>query len=126
MAEAPGEVAARLFRRQSGRAVAILARALGDLDVAEDAVQDAYAVALARWPADGVPDDPAAWVLTVARNAALDRLRRDRTYAQKLAALAVIDEALTAVETGMSISGGPFVSGSGGGDPTPSGTRRTR
>jgi RNA polymerase sigma-70 factor, ECF subfamily len=89
-ADAPGEVAARLFRRQSGRAVAILARALGDLDLAEDAVQDAYAVALARWPADGVPDDPGAWVLTVARNAALDRLRRDRTYAEKLAALAAL------------------------------------
>ena len=90
MHEAPGEVAARLFRRQSGRAVAILARALGDLDLAEDAVQDAYAVALVRWPEDGVPDDPAAWVLTVARNAALDRLRRDRTYAEKLAALAAL------------------------------------
>jgi RNA polymerase sigma-70 factor (ECF subfamily) len=90
MAETPGEVAARLFRRQSGRAVAILARAVGDLDLAEDAVQDAYAVALARWPVEGVPDDPAAWVLTVARNAALDRLRRDQTYARKLAALAAL------------------------------------
>jgi RNA polymerase sigma-70 factor (ECF subfamily) len=58
--------------------VAALIRAIGDWDVAEEAVQDAFVTALARWPADGVPRDPAAWIVTVARNRAIDRLRRSR------------------------------------------------
>ncbi len=73
----------RLFRRESGQAVATLIRVLGDFDSAEDAVQDAFAVALERWPADGVPRNPAAWITRVSRNAAIDRLRRDRTLADK-------------------------------------------
>ena len=56
------ETAARLFREESGRSVAILIRILGDVDLAEDAVQDAYAAALDRWPRTGTPDDPAAWI----------------------------------------------------------------
>ena len=67
----------RLFRRESAQAVAALARALGDLDRAEEAVQDAYATALERWPRDGAPANPAAWITTVARNRALDRIRAD-------------------------------------------------
>src|SRR5213078_1232082 len=67
----------RLFRRESGQAVAVLARILGDLDRAEEAVQDAYTTALERWPRDGVPANPAAWVMTTARNRAVDRLRRE-------------------------------------------------
>jgi RNA polymerase sigma-70 factor (ECF subfamily) len=63
--------------------VAALIRVLGDFDAAEDAVQEAFAVALERWPADGIPANPGAWVTRVARNAAIDRLRRERTLADK-------------------------------------------
>jgi len=66
-----------VFRREWGPAVAALARWSGDLTVAEDAVQEAFAEALRTWPRDGVPDNPGGWVLTVARNRARDRLRRE-------------------------------------------------
>ena len=75
------DVLDRLFRRESAQAVAALARALGDLDRAEEAVQDAYATALERWPRDGVPANPAAWIVTAARNRALDRIRAERRSA---------------------------------------------
>jgi RNA polymerase sigma-70 factor, ECF subfamily len=67
-----------VFREEFGRAVALLTRVLGDIDLAEDAVQDAYTTAVARWPVDGVPENPRAWIVTVARNRAIDRLRRAR------------------------------------------------
>jgi len=67
------------FREAYGRAVATLARAFGDIDLAEEAVQDAFAVALARWPGDGVPPSPAGWIVTTARRRAVDRLRREAT-----------------------------------------------
>ena len=67
----------RVFRQEYGRAVAVLTRVLGDLDAAEDAVQDAFTVAAARWPASGLPPSPAGWILTTARNKAIDRLRRE-------------------------------------------------
>jgi RNA polymerase sigma-70 factor, ECF subfamily len=81
----------RLFREHFGRAVAALIRVVGDWDLAEESVQDAFATAVDRWPRDGVPRDPAAWILAVARNHAIDRLRRERTLrtrAPQLAALA--------------------------------------
>ena len=68
---------ARVFREEYGRAVAVLVRLLGDIDLAEEAVQDAWAVALERWPRDGLPDNPGAWIVRTARNGAIDRLRRD-------------------------------------------------
>jgi RNA polymerase sigma-70 factor (ECF subfamily) len=67
----------RLFRQESGQVLATLIRYLGDFDLAEDALQDAMVVALERWPADGVPDRPGAWLLTTARRRAVDRLRRE-------------------------------------------------
>jgi len=73
-----------VFREESGRTVAILIRVLGDVDLAEDAVQDAYAAALDRWPRAGVPGDPAAWIYQTARNRALDVLRRRGVYADKV------------------------------------------
>ncbi len=73
----------RLFREQFGRAVAALIRATADWDLAEDAVQHAFTVALARWPCDGVPVDALAWIVTVARNQAIDRVRRDRALATR-------------------------------------------
>ncbi len=77
------EAAARLFRQESGRAVAVLVRQIRDVDLAEDAIQEAYAVALARWPVAGVPADPAAWIYATARNRALDSLRRRRVLEDK-------------------------------------------
>jgi len=65
------------YRESSGRAVATLARVFGSIDIAEDAVQEAFAVAVTRWPADGVPPNPGGWIVTTARNKALDRLRRE-------------------------------------------------
>ena len=83
------EAVARCFRAEFGRAVAILARGLGgDVDRAEEAVQDAYAVALDRWPRDGVPSAPAAWILTTAKRRAIDRLRREAALRDKQALLA--------------------------------------
>ncbi|MEV6765143.1 RNA polymerase sigma factor [Streptomyces sp. NPDC051105] len=65
------------FRAEYGRAVSVLVRFLGDIDLAEEAVQDAFATALDRWPESGVPPSPAGWIITTARNRALDRLRRE-------------------------------------------------
>jgi RNA polymerase sigma-70 factor (ECF subfamily) len=66
-----------VFRREYGRCVATLIRFLGDIDAAEEAVQEAFAVAVARWPSDGQPPNPGAWIVTTARNRAIDRLRRE-------------------------------------------------
>ncbi|MGB8384500.1 MAG: sigma-70 family RNA polymerase sigma factor [Dermatophilaceae bacterium] len=68
----------RAFRQAHGQAVATLARLFGDLTLAEDAVQDAFVTAMARWPADGVPDNPPGWIVTTARNRAVDFVRRER------------------------------------------------
>ena len=80
-----------VFRREWGPAVAALARWSGDLTVAEDAVQEAFAEALRAWPRDGVPDNAGGWVVTVARNRALDRLRRESARPGKELA-AVVDD----------------------------------
>lgn len=67
----------RVFREEYGRAVSVLVRHFGDIDLAEEAVQDAFAVAMQRWPTAGVPPSPAGWIITTARNRVLDRLRRE-------------------------------------------------
>jgi len=82
----------QVFREEGSRAVAILTRALGDLELAEDAVQDAFATAVERWPRDGQPRNPGAWIVTTARNRAIDRLRRDRLFQRKAELLARLDE----------------------------------
>lgn len=84
---------ARCFRDDAGRAVAALARAFGDLTLAEDAIQDAFVTALERWPRDGFPPQPSAWILTTARNRAIDRLRRERVGREKVERLARLDVA---------------------------------
>ncbi|MET7802139.1 sigma factor, partial [Streptomyces decoyicus] len=66
-----------VFREEYGRAVAVLVRVFGDIDVAEEAVQDAFAAAVERWPSTGLPPSPAGWIITTARNRAIDRLRRE-------------------------------------------------
>ncbi|XVU21330.1 RNA polymerase sigma factor [Actinoplanes sp. CA-054009] len=81
----------RVFRAEFGRAVAVLTRHFGDLDVAEEAVQEAFAVAVRRWPESGVPPAPAGWIVTTARNRAIDRLRREARRAE-LEAEAVRDQ----------------------------------
>jgi len=80
----------RVFRAESGRAVAVLARVFGDLGIAEDAVQDAFATALARWPESGLPPSPAGWIITTARNRAIDRLRREASRADRHAQAALL------------------------------------
>jgi RNA polymerase sigma-70 factor (ECF subfamily) len=67
----------RVFRAEYGRAVAVLTRTFGDIDIAEEAVQDAFTAAVQRWPTTGLPPSPAGWIITTARNRAIDRLRRD-------------------------------------------------
>ncbi|MGI8479448.1 MAG: RNA polymerase sigma factor [Gaiellaceae bacterium] len=82
----------QVFREEWGHAVAILTRILGDLELAEDAVQDAFATAIERWPKDGVPRKPGAWIVTTARNRAIDRIRRDRVFRQKAELLARLED----------------------------------
>ncbi|GGM16287.1 RNA polymerase sigma factor [Dactylosporangium sucinum] len=82
-----------IYRAEYGRAVAVLNRLLGDLDAAEEAVQDAFAAAVQRWPAAGVPPSPAGWIITTARNAAIDRLRREAKRSSKHAEAALLSDA---------------------------------
>src|ERR1700733_6540544 len=72
-----------VFRNESGRVVATLIRLLGDFELAEDAMQDAFAAALVQWPAEGVPDNARAWLVNVGRHKAIDRLRRHMRFVAK-------------------------------------------
>ena len=78
------------FRREFGRAVATLVRLFGDIDVAEDAVQDAFVVAAQRWPVAGIPPNPGGWIVTTARNRAIDRLRRESSRHDRHAQAALL------------------------------------
>jgi RNA polymerase sigma-70 factor (ECF subfamily) len=80
----------RVFREESGRSVAALIRILGDIDLVEDAVQDAFAIALRRWPDEGLPPNPGGWITTTARNQAIDRLRRESRGRELLAEMALL------------------------------------
>jgi len=80
----------RIFREESGRSVAALIGVFGDIDVAEDAVQEAFAAALRRWPMDGLPPNPGGWIMTTARNRAIDRLRRESRGRELLGEVAVL------------------------------------
>ncbi|MGH6656463.1 MAG: RNA polymerase sigma factor, partial [Actinocrinis sp.] len=101
MRQRPGTPVERAFREEYGRAVAVLARTFGDLDIAEEAVQDAFAVATERWPATGTPPSPAGWIITTARNRAIDRLRREASREDRQAQAALLhareteDDAMT-------------------------------
>jgi RNA polymerase sigma-70 factor, ECF subfamily len=80
----------RVFREEYARAVAVLTRVFGDIDTAEDAVQDAFTEAARRWPETGLPPSPAGWIITTARNRAIDRLRREAARADKHAQAALL------------------------------------
>src|ERR671926_72541 len=77
----------KIFRDEAGRALATLIRLVGDFDLAEDALQDAVAAALERWPAAGLPANPRAWLVNVGRNKAIDRVRRNIAFRGKQEAL---------------------------------------
>ncbi len=99
----PGRLAAeitRVFREEYGRAVAILIRAFGDIDIAEDAVQDAFATAMTHWSAGGLPPSPAGWIITTARNRATDRLRREASRQDRHAQAALLRADAQPVEEG--------------------------
>ena len=81
------EVVEKVFREEYGLVTATLIRYFGDFELAEEAIQDAFAVALERWPGDGVPDNPAAWMTTTAKRKGIDSLRRERVRVDKYAAL---------------------------------------
>ena len=90
----------RIFRAEYGRAVAVLVRVFGDIDLAEDAVQDAFATAVQRWPVDGTPPSPAGWIITTARNRAVDRLRREATRTARHAEALLLQAPDDATEPG--------------------------
>ena len=83
----------QVFRDQWGRVLAALIGSLGDFELAEEAAQEAFAIAAERWPRDGVPSNPATWLVTTGRNRAVDRIRRDRTLAAKTRMLQVPEQA---------------------------------
>ena len=78
---------AAVFRVEAGRLTASLTKSLGDFDLAEECVQEALVAALEHWPREGLPDNPGAWLMTTARRKGIDRLRREKRYQEKLAAL---------------------------------------
>ncbi len=80
----------RVFRQEYARAVAVLVRVFGDIDLAEEAVQDAFTVAVQRWPTDGVPPSPAGWIITTARNRAINHVRREATRDDRHAQAALL------------------------------------
>jgi RNA polymerase sigma-70 factor (ECF subfamily) len=85
----PVEIEA-VFREHYGRAVAVLVGAFGDIDVAEEAVQDAFTAAVQRWPSTGLPPSPPGWIITTARNRAIDRLRREGSREDRQAQAALL------------------------------------
>jgi RNA polymerase sigma-70 factor (ECF subfamily) len=87
-----------VFAAEYGRAVSVLVRVFGSIDIAEEAVQDAFAEAVRRWPAAGLPPSPAGWIITTARNRAIDRLRREAARADKHAQAALLHAALPNTE----------------------------
>ena len=90
----------RIFREESGRSVATLIRIFGDIDLAEDAVQEAFAVALRKWPADGLPVNPGGWITTTARNRAIDHLRREARGRELVGKLADVADESTGEDAG--------------------------
>src|SRR4051794_41969486 len=99
----PNSEIERVFREEYGRALAVLVRVFGDIDVAEEAVQDAFTAAVQHWPSSGLPPSPAGWIITTARNRAIDRLRPEASRENRHAQAAPLHERGEAAEAG----GGP-------------------
>jgi RNA polymerase sigma-70 factor (ECF subfamily) len=95
-----GDEIGSIFRREYGRTVATLVRSFGDIDVAEEAVQEAFVVAMDRWPRTGLPPNPGAWITTTARNRAIDRLRREASRPGRHAEAAAADDREPSPEAG--------------------------
>ncbi len=89
-----------MYADEYGRAVAVLVRVFGDMDIAEDAVQDAFAAAVQRWPETGLPPSPQGWIITTARNKAIDRLRREASRQDRHAQAALLHAAGEPTEEG--------------------------
>jgi RNA polymerase sigma-70 factor, ECF subfamily len=89
-----------VFREEYGRAVAVLVRVFGDIDIAEEAVQDAFTVAVDKWPSSGLPPSPAGWIITTARNRAIDRLRREASREDRHAQAALLQARDEPIEEG--------------------------
>src|SRR5258708_31166640 len=87
-----------VFRTEYGKVTATLIGALRDFDLAEEALQDAFTIALERWPRDGIPPNPAAWLATTAKRKAIDTWRRERQRTDKYAALARTSPSSTSAE----------------------------
>ena len=100
MAASHGSDTGRIFREEYGRAVSVLARVFGDIGIAEDAVQDAFTAAAQRWPLAGLPPSPAGWIITTARNRAIDRLRREASRGDLHAQAALLYSPDTPAEEG--------------------------
>jgi RNA polymerase sigma-70 factor (ECF subfamily) len=96
----PASEIERVFREEYGRAVAVLVRVFGDIDIAEEAVQDAFTAAVRRWPSTGLPPSPAGWIITTARNRAIDRLRREASREDRHAQAALLHARGEPVEEG--------------------------
>ena len=101
MADIEGSEIEYVFRQEYGRAVAILIRAFGDIDIAEEAVQEAFTVAVQRWPETGRPPSPTGWIITTARNRAIDRLRREASLQDRHAQAALLHAGNEPLEEGL-------------------------
>jgi RNA polymerase sigma-70 factor (ECF subfamily) len=95
-----GSEVERVFREEYGRAVAVLVRTFGDIDIAEEAVQDAFTVAVQRWRDTGLPPSPAGWIITTARNRAIDRFRSDVARQNRQIQAAVVTADADGIEAG--------------------------
>jgi len=100
LVEIEGPEIERVFREEYGRAVAVLIRAFGDIDIAEEAVQDAFTVAAQRWPDTGLPPSPAGWIITTAKNRAIDRLRLEASLQNRHAQAALLHAGHEPVDEG--------------------------
>ncbi len=98
MTDAAATTVEQVFRQESGRAVATLIRLFGDIDVAEEAVQDAFLVAAESWPATGAPPNPGGWIVTTARNRAIDRFRRESSRYDRYVKAATLEPADEEIE----------------------------
>jgi RNA polymerase sigma-70 factor (ECF subfamily) len=107
MQQRVGQIIDRVFRRENGRVLASLISTLGDFELAEDAFQDAVITALERWPLEGVPKNPGAWLTTVARRKAIDRLRRATNFSRKRAILQTLADLEAADDEAMDEGGIP-------------------